>query len=289
MITTINEYLLLKEKSVKKSDRIDIYRDNNYIVVRPLTHEASCKYGAYTGWCTSVPVAKYIWDEYPDNILIIIIQRNYKKSEADKKLSRELTGLNDKFLSGDLNDEERDRYEELINDQDTLNLEKIALTFNKNGYCNSIWDMDNIDISDVYDKDYRRLPIDSKVLDEIGYYISMVSNVSEARTHINDNPDIVLFVKENQYTRDFVLTNPINKAVYGYCSLYNRTALYDEINRAVAIQNYGPLLMDCILMYEYNINWCRPSRSIEPDAQKLFRYYLQNRKSELELKQRIHD
>lgn len=105
----------------------------------------------------------------------------------------------------------------------------------------------------------------------------------EKRTYINDNPNIVLFVKDNLYTRDFVLTNPINKAVYGYCSLYNRTALYDEINRAVAVMNYGPLLMDCVLMYEYNKKWCRPSRSIEPDAQKLFKYYLQNRKTELEL------
>lgn len=44
----------LFEGSVKSSERIDIFRDNKYILVAPLTAKASMKYGAFTNWCTSV-------------------------------------------------------------------------------------------------------------------------------------------------------------------------------------------------------------------------------------------
>jgi len=49
-----NDFLkenLLFEGKVKKSDKVDILRDGEYVVVRPLTHQASCKYGAFTQWC----------------------------------------------------------------------------------------------------------------------------------------------------------------------------------------------------------------------------------------------
>src|SRR6185369_15604270 len=56
---TINNKPLLRfrtvEGAVKAAEKIDIYRDDSYIVVRPLSERASCKYGAYTKWCISAP------------------------------------------------------------------------------------------------------------------------------------------------------------------------------------------------------------------------------------------
>ena len=38
---------------VDKSEYKKIYDDENYLLVVPLTHTASCKYGANTKWCTT--------------------------------------------------------------------------------------------------------------------------------------------------------------------------------------------------------------------------------------------
>jgi hypothetical protein len=57
----LKTYKQLFEKRVSKDEKIDIYRDADYIVVAPLTHLASCKYGTDTGWCISVPSASYVW------------------------------------------------------------------------------------------------------------------------------------------------------------------------------------------------------------------------------------
>ncbi len=59
------KYFKLFEGRVKKSDRIDIFRDNKYIVISPLTPHDSCKYGAFTRWCISVPNSGTTW--YTDN------------------------------------------------------------------------------------------------------------------------------------------------------------------------------------------------------------------------------
>ena len=46
---------IITETSVKSSDRTKIYEDERLLVVVPLTHRASCKYGAHTPWCVSTP------------------------------------------------------------------------------------------------------------------------------------------------------------------------------------------------------------------------------------------
>jgi hypothetical protein len=48
----INAYTSYRSK-LRKKDADIVYQDNRYLVVIPRTHEASCKYGTGTKWCTN--------------------------------------------------------------------------------------------------------------------------------------------------------------------------------------------------------------------------------------------
>lgn len=75
------------EKNVSKSaSRIKIYEDDRYLVVSPLTHKASCQYGAHSNWCVSTSNVTY-YDQYTsDGVLVFVIDNkstNPKKPEAN--------------------------------------------------------------------------------------------------------------------------------------------------------------------------------------------------------------
>ena len=55
---------ILTEVKVKSEDRVKLYQDNNVLIVAPLTHMASCKYGANTSWCVSLPSKSSYFNEY---------------------------------------------------------------------------------------------------------------------------------------------------------------------------------------------------------------------------------
>ena len=42
-----------QSKKIDETDTEKIYEDQNVLIVRPLTHKSSCKYGAGTRWCTT--------------------------------------------------------------------------------------------------------------------------------------------------------------------------------------------------------------------------------------------
>jgi hypothetical protein len=69
----------IKEGRVKASDRIKVYEDDNILVVVPLTHMASCKYGAKTPWCVAVPSNDEHFNEYSENgiLFYFIIKSPY--------------------------------------------------------------------------------------------------------------------------------------------------------------------------------------------------------------------
>jgi hypothetical protein len=73
---------VLFEGSVKPDERVKIYDDNNFLVVRPLSHTASRKYGCYSKWCSATS-NKDEFDRYNSsgNYLIYIINKNYVKPE----------------------------------------------------------------------------------------------------------------------------------------------------------------------------------------------------------------
>lgn len=172
MIVKLNKYKIFLEGKVSKSDKVDIYRDDNYIVIRPLTHKASCKYGAYTSWCISVPGDEYIFNNnIQDCCVIFIIQRNYKISKEKQLLINELRELNSEVLYETPTDQNLERYYKLLSDEEALDLSKIALIFGKNKILQSIWDKNNIDITHTFNKNLYQLPIDNNVIEKIIDYI----------------------------------------------------------------------------------------------------------------------
>ena len=74
---------ILKEVKSKVDERDKIYQDENIVVVAPLNHSASCKYGAYTKWCTSVPSNDEHFNNYMQHGVLIyfIVRSPYKNSK----------------------------------------------------------------------------------------------------------------------------------------------------------------------------------------------------------------
>lgn len=183
---TINDKPLLRvripkevnEGSVKKSDRVDIYRDNNFIVVRPLTETASCKYGAFSKWCISAP-GSGAWESSPDAIVIMILQKNYKISPKKQALIDKFLEFKDAEDTGDLTPELEMEMEQLLdshNYHDFEDLSKIALIFTNSSDSAEIWDFNNIPISDNYMNGWQSLPISNDVIDAIENYVASVKS-----------------------------------------------------------------------------------------------------------------
>lgn len=165
---------LLAENSVKNDERVNIYRDNYYIVVRPLNERASCKYGAHTKWCISAP-SSGAWDDYNDNLVIImIIQRNYKiDSERQEAISKMLE-YNDAADNNEVTPEMHNEIKRLKQEHDFHyfeDLSKIALVFDKSNGHSEIWDNNNISLGDYY-KGWETLPISANVINAIKNYLT---------------------------------------------------------------------------------------------------------------------
>lgn len=182
---TINNKPLLKvriqkkenevsEGSVKTAEKVDIYRDNNYIVVRPLTERASCKYGAYTKWCISAP-SSGAWDSNPNAIVIMIIQKNYKIDTKREQLIQKFLTFKDKEENGELTPGQKKQFEFLLDNSDIHDFEdlsKIALVFGGNNV--EIWDANNIPLNDNYQFGWERLPISIDVKLAIENYVEAI-------------------------------------------------------------------------------------------------------------------
>lgn len=63
-----------REKSKSASKEVEkIYEDENILIIRPITRNASCKYGANTKWCTAGRLDNRFNDHFDDGILIYYI------------------------------------------------------------------------------------------------------------------------------------------------------------------------------------------------------------------------
>jgi hypothetical protein len=73
---------IINEVRNKPGDRDKIYQDENIVVVAPLTHTSSCKYGAHTKWCVSVPSNPEHFNQYMKHGVLIyfIIRSPYKNT-----------------------------------------------------------------------------------------------------------------------------------------------------------------------------------------------------------------
>ena len=68
---------ILREVRVPRSERVELYKDENIIVVVPLTHRALKKYAHQCQWCINDDLDE--WEDYHKGKHAVIIQRNPKK------------------------------------------------------------------------------------------------------------------------------------------------------------------------------------------------------------------
>ena len=68
---------ILKEARVPKKEKVELYKDDNVVVVVPLTHKALQKYASFCQWCINSDVGE--WEDYHKGKHAVIIQRNPKK------------------------------------------------------------------------------------------------------------------------------------------------------------------------------------------------------------------
>jgi hypothetical protein len=69
----------LTEARVPKDEKVRLYKDDNIIVVVPLTHRALQKYATNCQWCINDD--KHEWEDYHKERHAVIIQRNPKKGK----------------------------------------------------------------------------------------------------------------------------------------------------------------------------------------------------------------
>lgn len=76
--------LIIEKHKVSKKDYEELYRDDDFVLIIPLTHEASRKYGSDTQWCTTTKDCdKKFKDHIEIGVLAYIVIRN---NELKKRL-----------------------------------------------------------------------------------------------------------------------------------------------------------------------------------------------------------
>jgi hypothetical protein len=75
-----------EEQKPKNASRVKIYEDDKWLVVSPLTHDASCSYGAHSNWCVSTSNSDYYKRYTKEGILVFFLDKkgtNPKKPNAN--------------------------------------------------------------------------------------------------------------------------------------------------------------------------------------------------------------
>ena len=70
-------FRMINEVRVPRDERVELYRDENILVIVPLTHRALKKYANSCQWCINSDVSE--WEDYHKGLHTIIIQRNPKE------------------------------------------------------------------------------------------------------------------------------------------------------------------------------------------------------------------
>ena len=70
-------FRMINEVRVPRDERVELYRDDNILVIVPLTHRALRKYANSCQWCINSDVSE--WEDYHKGLHAIILQRNPKE------------------------------------------------------------------------------------------------------------------------------------------------------------------------------------------------------------------
>jgi hypothetical protein len=82
-----------QKKSFDTSGAKKIFEDKNILIVRPLTYEASCKYGAGTRWCTTMAGTSSYFESHTsqEQALYYIILKNFNRDNKFYKIAIHIT------------------------------------------------------------------------------------------------------------------------------------------------------------------------------------------------------
>ena len=96
LVSAIDKHKENSKSQLKKIDTSNakkLYEDKNLLIVRPLTYEASCKYGSGTKWCTTMSYDSSYFESHTkdDQGLYYIILKNFNKDNKFYKIAIHIT------------------------------------------------------------------------------------------------------------------------------------------------------------------------------------------------------
>jgi hypothetical protein len=96
LVTAIDKHRENSKSQLKKVDTSGtkkIFEDKNILIVRPLTYESSCKYGAGTRWCTTMAGTSSYFESHTsqEQALYYIILKNFNRDNKFYKIAIHIT------------------------------------------------------------------------------------------------------------------------------------------------------------------------------------------------------
>lgn len=126
-------------KSVNPSEAKKIFEDDNILIVRPLTHKASCKYGSGTKWCTTTRDEPSYFNNFTvkNQALYYVILKKFSSDNKFYKIAIHMSPISETWY--DATDQKMsDREKEVFNLGAPKVIETIKDDYNKFLYDSSI-------------------------------------------------------------------------------------------------------------------------------------------------------
>jgi hypothetical protein len=169
-LITKQQLNLLIETKVPKSQRVEIYRDNNIVVIIPLTHSALQKYATGCSWCINNDKSE--WEDYHQGKSCIIIQRNKIEDRigiTKNTTAEEIFQIN-KWINGALS------FDKL---KDTLSYDFESEFATKKYFSILTKNINNFSLNKLYfSSEYGLYDMEDNHLSIFGYELTDVPNVS---------------------------------------------------------------------------------------------------------------
>jgi hypothetical protein len=190
---------MINEGRVKRSERLDVFRNDDIIVVMPLTHTALRKYANKCQWCINDDIHE--WEDYHKGKHVIIIQRKpkgTKKGVTGKSTAEEIYVLN-RWDSGNWDLESVEQtLEYQFRNETSMERYLLGLTSDASNFATdivyyspesgSVYDMEDNNLADC-NKDIYDVPnMSMAIVDIINDFIEEhgKEHVNESNSHDSD-------------------------------------------------------------------------------------------------------
>lgn len=210
---------MLNEGRVKRSERLDVFRNDDIIVVMPLTHTALRKYAHKCQWCINDDIHE--WEEYHKGKHVLIIQRKpkgTKKGVTGKSTAEEIFVL-DRWDSGNW---DIDAVEQTLDYQfrSETSMERYLLSLTS--------DISNFETDIVYYSPNPKRPFDGSVYDMDD------NHLTNFNLGITDVPNISVEILN--IINDFVMEHGKEHVNESNSHDSDITSLFDEFKGEVEVK-----------------------------------------------------